>query len=127
MSDIILELTDDDNDKNIFKWKKPAEKIKTINCFCTEKYYYKEINENELSKIIYEKNSITLYFSITSKSKKYTTTNELGFTLKEMINIILDFMNLSQNKQAMNNLKFYYFEGLMKFPTKDQWDICWGI
>ena len=123
MSDIILELAED-NDK--YYWKKPAEKVKTISCFCTEKNYFIEIDEDELSKIIYDKNNITLYFSLTSKSKNYTTSNELGFTLKEMIDIILDFMNLNENKQAMKSLKFYFFEGLMKFPSRDKWDICWS-
>ena len=125
LNDVILELLYDENHN--FKWKNKPQKIKTFNCFCINKHYYEDIDTDELSKIIYNNNNITFYFPITSSVKTYISNIEEGFTLQELIDNILEFMNIPINKNAMKNLKFYYFEGLIKFPNKDQWDICWSV
>ena len=124
LQDIVIELYKE-NDNN-YKWKNEPQKYITTTCipFCYEKDILKKLEQDELEKTIYNNTTITFYNSITCTIKSYTNNN--GFTVKELLDIILDFENITRKCDYPYN-NYLSFEGIVKLGFQNKWQICWDI
>lgn len=119
---------------------KEGVKIKSISIDEISKFVYDEdeeveivlLTKKELNTICYNEKKITLIEERSQFNKGFgkTFTNNKGFTVREMFNVIVEF---EKETRPLSNwfggvdAHHIYFEGFRKYQDKENtYTICWG-